>query len=87
MSRSDAERSSKGISQCLITARLSLIGTSDTEETNLTGVVFAHSHVTTVIDRSPRDAGVGSRTDTLHSTEIELEKDGLAKAPTGEQSV
>ena len=64
----------QGISQCLITARLSLVGSTGTESAELTNVQFASNFAATVVSCSPRDAVFASRTESTRSEDIDSEK-------------
>ncbi|KAJ3555116.1 hypothetical protein NM688_g2754 [Phlebia brevispora] len=70
-----------GISQCLITARLSLIGNGESTTTtpNLTGVVFASGFGTTGMDRSPRDISFGANTEGSDTAATTSDKDIMSK--------
>ncbi|KAF7796699.1 hypothetical protein EIP86_007882 [Pleurotus ostreatoroseus] len=69
-----------GISQCLITVRLSLLGLDGAKAAPRPGVVLIESYTTSVTDRPPRDTVFSSQTASSGTVVTDSEKDGIPES-------
>ncbi|KAF7796697.1 hypothetical protein EIP86_007880 [Pleurotus ostreatoroseus] len=70
----------QGISQCLITVRLSLLGLDGTKAVPRPGVVLIESYTMSVTDRPPRDTVFSSQTASSGTVVTDKEKDGVSES-------